>query len=222
MFNKFTPLEDGDLKDKITALMEHLGFRSNGIFVMDASKRSGHSNAYFGGLGKSKRIVLYDTLISQLTTDELVAVLGPELGHYKLHHITRKLLIMIPMELLLMFVLYKCATAVSLYSGFGFNLSQDQVMNVQIIGFFLANIVFGDWGDLFTPITKFFSRRDEFAADRFSAKLTDNAESLCSALVKLNSENLSELLPPKIYVLWNYDHPTLTERVKALKETVQH
>ena len=222
MFNKFTPLEDGELKDKITALMEHLGFRSNGIFVMDASKRSGHSNAYFGGLGKSKRIVLYDTLISQLTTDELVAVLGHELGHYKLHHITRKLLIMIPMELLLMFVLYKCATAVSLYSGFGFNLSQDQVMNVQIIGFFLANIVFGDWGDLFTPITKFFSRRDEFAADRFSAKLTGNAESLCSALVKLNSENLSELLPPKIYVLWNYDHPTLTERVKALKETVQH
>lgn len=218
MFNKFTPLEDGELKDKITALMEHLGFRSNGIFVMDASKRSGHSNAYFGGLGKSKRIVLYDTLINQLTIDELVAVLGHELGHYKLHHITRKLLIMIPMELVLMFVLYKCATAVSLYLGFGFDFSQEQVMNVQIIGFFLANIVFGDWGDLFAPITKFFSRRDEFAADRFSAKLTGNPDLLCSALVKLNSENLSELLPPKIYVIWNYSHPTLTERVKALKK----
>ncbi len=218
MFNKFTPLEDGELKDKISALMQNLGFRSNGIFVMDASKRSGHSNAYFGGLGKSKRIVLYDTLINQLTIDELVAVLGHELGHYKLHHITRKLLIMIPMELVLMFVLYKCATAVSLYSGFGFDFSQEQVMNVQIIGFFLANIVFGDWGDLFAPITKFFSRRDEFAADRFSAKLTGNPDLLCSALVKLNSENLSELLPPKIYVIWNYSHPTLTERVKALKK----
>ena len=121
LFNKFTPLEEGSLKEKITNLLKSSGFVSDGLFIMDASKRSNHSNAYFTGFGKSKRIVLYDTLVKSLTEDELVAVLGHELGHFKLKHILKRLLFVIPLEFVLMFVLYKIAQFVQLYSGFGFS-----------------------------------------------------------------------------------------------------
>lgn len=218
MFNKFTPLEDGELKERISQLMTNLGFKANGIFVMDASKRSGHSNAYFGGMGKSKRIVLYDTLIKQLTTDELVAVLGHELGHYKLHHIIRRFLVMIPVELILMFVLFKIAQGTSIYTGFGFAIADVQIQSVQFIGLFLASLVAGSVDEFIPPIINTSSRRDEYQADAFSAKLTGNPDALISGLIKLNSENLSELLPPKLYVIWNYSHPTLIERIRALKK----
>ena len=218
MFNKFNPLEEGELKTRITALMENLGFKSSGIFIMDASKRSGHSNAYFGGMGKSKRIVLYDTLIKQLTTDELVAVLGHELGHYKLHHIIRRFLVMIPVELILMFVLFKIAQGTSIYTGFGFAIADVQIQSVQFIGLFLASLVAGSVDEFIPPIINTSSRRDEYQADAFSAKLTGNPDALISGLIKLNSENLSELLPPKLYVIWNYSHPTLIERIRALKK----
>ena len=102
LFNKFSPLEDGELKDKISGILEKTGFKNDGLFVMDASKRSGHSNAYFSGFGKSKRIVLYDTLINSMTADELTAVLGHELGHFKLKHITKRLFITIPLEFILL------------------------------------------------------------------------------------------------------------------------
>ena len=217
IFNKFTPLEDGELKTKITSLMENLGFKSSGIFVMDASKRSGHSNAYFGGLGKSKRIVLYDTLIKQLSTDELTAVLGHELGHYKLHHIIRKFLIMIPIEFLLMFLLHLCAQSSSLYTGFGFAVSQENIASLQFIGLILSSMVWSSFSELLSPITNTASRHDEYQADHFSSELTGNPDALISGLIKLNSENLHELLPPKLYVFWNYSHPTLVQRIKALK-----
>lgn len=217
MFNKFTPLEDGELKDRISGLMTGLGFKSTGIFVMDASKRSGHSNAYFGGIGKAKRVVLYDTLVKQLTTDELVAVLGHELGHYKLKHIIRRVCVMIPVELVLMFVLNKIALSTSIYTGFGFAFANIPVESVQFIGLFLASMVAGSLSEFTKPVVNFSSRMDEFAADAFSANLTGNPDSLVSGLIKLNSENLSELLPPKVYVFWNYNHPTLIERIVALK-----
>lgn len=218
IFNKFSPLEEGELKTRITELMQNLGFKSSGIFVMDASKRSGHSNAYFGGIGKSKRIVLYDTLIKQLTTDELVAVLGHELGHYKLHHIIRRFCVLIPVEFALMFILYKIAQSTSIYTGFGFALTGIKVESVQFIGLFLASLVAGSLSEISSPLRNFSSRKDEFAADKFSAELTGHPEHLISALIKLNSENLSELVPPKIYVAWNYNHPSLVERVEALKK----
>ena len=218
MFNKFTPLESGELKERIENLMTDLGFKSTGIFVMDASKRSGHSNAYFGGLGKSKRIVLYDTLINQLNTDELVAVLGHELGHYKLHHIIRRFCVMIPVEFVIMFVLYRISQVQSLYTGFGFPFETiANISSVQFVGLFLASLIAGAVQEFTSPVINYSSRRDEYAADKFSAELTKHPEHLISALVKLNLENLSELLPPKIYVFWNYNHPTLVERIKALK-----
>ena len=217
MFNKFTPLEDGELKTKISQLMENLGFKASGIFVMDASKRSGHSNAYFGGFGKSKRIVLYDTLIKQLTTDELVAVLGHELGHYKLHHIIRRFIVLIPIMCALTYLLFFIAQHTAIYTGFGFAVAAIPVESIQFIGLFLANLVAGSISELLSPLTSSLSRRDEYQADAFSAKLTGSPDALISGLIKLNSENLSELLPPKLYVFWNYDHPTLIDRIRALK-----
>lgn len=218
MFNKFTPLEDGELKNRITNLMTNLGFKSDGIFVMDASKRSGHSNAYFGGLGKSKRIVLYDTLISQLTTDELEAVLGHELGHYKLKHIIKKFLVMVPIEFILMFVLYKIAQNPSIYIGFGFPFAGYKIQAVQFIGLFLSALVAGSLQEFLNPIVNYFSRKDEYQADAFSADLTKNPDALISGLIKLNCENLSDLNPAKSYAFWNYSHPTLKERIIALNK----
>lgn len=219
LFNKFSPLEEGELKEKLSDLLQKTGFVSDGIFIMDASKRSGHSNAYFTGFGKSKRIVLFDTLTKTLTADELVAVLGHELGHFKLKHILKRLIFTIPLEFVLLFALYKLAQFTDLYTGFGFaNITAQNVSSVQFIGLFLAILIYGSISEIISPITNIFSRKDEYAADKFSVEHCNNKEDLISALIKLNSDNLSELLPPKVYVFWNFSHPTLIERIAALKK----
>ena len=219
LFNKFSPLEDGEAKDKIMAILEKIGFKNGGLFVMDASKRSGHSNAYFSGFGKTKRIVLYDTLLKSLTPDELAAVLGHELGHFKLHHITKRLFIMIPMEFVITFLLYKMAHLTGLYNAFGFaNITAENVAGVQFIGIFLASMLWSSVSEIVTPISNIFSRKQEYQADAFGAKACGTADHLITGLIKLNSENLSELIPPKLYVFWNYSHPTLIERIEHLKK----
>ena len=219
LFNKFSPLEEGELKEKLSDLLQKTGFVSDGIFIMDASKRSGHSNAYFTGFGKSKRIVLFDTLTKTLTADELVAVLVHELGHFKLKHILKRLIFTIPLEFVLLFALYKLAQFTDLYTGFGFaNITAQNVSSVQFIGLFLAILIYGSISEIISPITNIFSRKDEYEADKFSVEHCNNKEDLISALIKLNSDNLSELLPPKLYVFWNFSHPTLIERIAALKK----
>lgn len=219
LFNKFSPLEEDELKEKLSDLLQKTGFVSDGIFIMDASKRSGHSNAYFTGFGKSKRIVLFDTLTKTLTADELVAVLGHELGHFKLKHILKRLIFTIPLEFVLLFALYKLAQFTDLYTGFGFaNITAQNVSSVQFIGLFLAILIYGSISEIISPITNIFSRKDEYEADKFSVEHCNNKEDLISALIKLNSDNLSELLPPKLYVFWNFSHPTLIERIAALKK----
>ena len=219
LFNKFSPLEEGELKEKLSDLLQKTGFVSDGIFIMDAAKRSGHSNAYFTGFGKSKRIVLFDTLTKTLTADELVAVLGHELGHFKLKHILKRLIFTIPLEFVLLFALYKLAQFTDLYTGFGFaNITAQNVSSVQFIGLFLAILIYGSISEIISPITNIFSRKDEYEADKFSVEHCNNKEDLISALIKLNSDNLSELLPPKLYVFWNFSHPTLIERIAALKK----
>ena len=215
LFNKFTPLEEGEVKDKITEVLNKVGFKNGGLFVMDASKRSGHSNAYFSGFGKTKRIVLYDTLLKSLTADELAAVLGHELGHFKLHHITKRLFVMIPMEFVVMFILYKMANLPSLYTAFGFR--DITVAGFQFIGIFLASMLWGSVSEIVTPVSNIFSRKQEYQADAFSTKVLGTPEPLITGLIKLNSENLSELIPPKLYVFWNYSHPTLIERIEHLR-----
>ena len=219
LFNKFSPLEDGELKEAITALMEKTGFKASGVYVMDASKRSGHSNAYFTGFGKSKRIVLFDTLIQQLTTEELTAVLAHELGHYARHHILKRFLLTAPVEFVLMYCLFRLANLPLLYEGFGFY--QIQIMGLQsmeFIGLFLAMILFEAVQEIISPLVNFGSRRDEYQADFFAVNLTGTSEHLINALIKLNSENLSDLMPSKIYAFWNYSHPTLLERIRHLQK----
>lgn len=219
LFNKFEPLPEGELKDKITEILEKTGFKNGGLFVMDESKRSGHSNAYFSGFGKSKRIVLYDTLIKSLSADELASVLGHELGHFKLKHITKRLFVLISMEFILLFLLYKLAQFPALYSGFGFlSISAQNINSAQFIGLFLAVSIYGAISEIISPVTNLFSRKNEYEADEYSAKICGNSEHLISGLIKLNSENLSELLPPKLYVFWNFSHPTLIERIDNLQK----
>lgn len=217
IFNKFTPLEDGELKSRLEELLKKCGFKASGLFVMDASRRSGHSNAYFTGFGKSKRVVLYDTLIEQLTIDEIEAVLGHELGHYKHHHILKKMLFMIPAVFASLFVISLLVNLPLLYKGFGFVSGEVVPYQMMFIGIFLLSLVFGDWGILLSPIMNSLSRHDEFQADAFAKEICGTAEPLCTALVKLNKENLSEIQVPKIYSVFNYSHPPLLERIKALR-----
>ena len=217
IFNKFTPLEEGELKTRLEELLKKCGFKASGLFVMDASRRSGHSNAYFTGFGKSKRVVLYDTLIEQLSIDEIEAVLGHELGHYKYHHILKKMLFMIPAVFAVLFVISMLVKLPSLYSGFGFVNVEVVPYQMMFIGIFLLSLVFGEWGILLNPIMNFLSRRDEFQADAFAKKICGTGEPLCTALIKLNKENLSEIQVPKIYSVFNYNHPPLLERIAALR-----
>ena len=240
LFNKFSPLEEGELKTLLTEELHQTGFKASGLFVMDASKRSKHSNAYFTGFGKTKRVVLYDTLIAQLTPQEIKAVLAHELGHYKHHHIVKKLCIMFPLIFVALFVTSLFIKNPDLYTTFGFALSPEQlnmtapttvlrdgnllkttatqvVPQLQFLGMFLIGLVFGGFGTLFSPISNYFSRKDEFQADAFAKNLCGTGETLTSSLIKLNKENLSELTEPKMYSIFNYSHPPLLERIRALR-----
>lgn len=216
IFNKFVPLEDGELKEKITVLFEKTGFKTSGIFTMDASKRSNHSNAYFTGFGKNKRIVLYDTLLKQLDTEEVVAVLAHELGHCKHHHITKRMCIMIPIVFAVLFAISILIKSSSLYTGFGFD-PQKGFAALKFVGIFLLGLSFGGFDSLANLVSNASSRKDEFQADKYSASMCGSGKPLSTALIKLNSENLSEIVPPKIYSVFNYNHPPLLERIRAIK-----
>lgn len=222
LFNKFTPLEDGELKSRLDSLLARCHFRSGGLFVMDASRRSGHSNAYFTGFGRTKRVVLYDTLIEQLTPAEIEAVLGHELGHFKKHHIIRRMLVVIPVVFAALFVVSLALRYPPLYEGFGFSVMKEAGGEVShrmmMAGLVLFGIVFSGFSPLAGVVLNFFSRRDEFQADAFSAEVCGGCEELVSALVKLNKENLSEMQVPKIYSVFHYNHPPLLERIRALRE----
>lgn len=219
LFNKFTPVGDGELRTRIDALMEKTGFRASGVFIMDASKRSSHSNAYFTGIGKSKRVVLYDTLVNQLTTDELEAVLGHELGHYKKHHIVKRLCVMIPLIYAALYLMSLFISCRSLYTSFGFDVSDAALFpHMKFIGLFLLSQVFGSYGLFAELVSNYFSRRDEYAADAFSKQLCGSGRPLVTSLIKLNKENKSEILVPRIYSIFRYSHPTLMERIHTLEK----
>ncbi len=226
MFNKFTPLEDGELKTRLEALLVKTGFKAKSMFVMDASKRSAHSNAYFTGLGKNKRIVLYDTLINQLSVDEIEAVLAHELGHYKKKHILRKQCILIPLIFVMLFAINVFVKITSLYEGFGVTITEDMLCStgffgikapyILYLGMFLTGLIFEGYSPLVELVSNLSSRHDEFQADAFSAKLCGSGKPLTTALIKLNKENLSEVTEPKIYSIFNDNHPPLLDRIHAL------
>jgi len=210
LFNKLKPLPDGELKNAIEEFGRKAGFPVAKISVIDSSKRSTKSNAYFSGLGKKKRIVLYDTLIEKHTTEELVAVLAHEIGHYKKKHIQTGIITGLIQTAGLLFLLY---------IFLGYPIFQEAI-GASITSFHMGLIVFGMVYSPFSLILGLFdnyiSRRNEFAADAFAAKygLTN---ALSDALKKLSSDNLSNLTPHPLYVFFHYSHPPLLKRLEALK-----
>jgi STE24 endopeptidase len=215
LFNKFTPLEEGSLKEKVRNLAEKLEFKTKGIFVMDGSKRSGHSNAYFTGLGKVKRIVLFDTLLETLNEDQIVAVLAHELGHEKLHHVIKRLAISLMLSLAGMYLVYILLDFLPLFRAFGFQETNIHGLLV-ILGFCSGPFTF-----FLKPLFTVWSRKHEFEADRFAVRAVGEAGSLKSALISLSKENLSNPVPHPLYSFYHYSHPSLGERLQGLDRAAQ-
>jgi len=211
LFNKQEPLEEGELRDKLNEFSIKSGFNLKNIFVIDGSKRSTKANAYFSGLGAKKRIVLYDTLIEDLGTDEIVAVLSHEIGHYKKKHTLSGMIISILQTGLTLYLL----------SLFVSNPVLSEALGVTEPGFHIGLIAFGI---LYSPISTFLSlgmnilsRKNEYQADKYAADF-ELGDYLISGLKKLSANNLSNLTPHPLYVFFHYSHPPLLQRIRALKK----
>jgi STE24 endopeptidase len=210
LFNKFSPLAEGTLKDRILALSTKLGFRTKGIFVMDGSRRSRHSNAYFTGIGRAKRIVLFDTLVKTMGEDEVLSVLAHEIGHEKKHHVMKGLVVSLAMSLAGFWILSVLLPYLPLYQAFGFNSVSYHAILV------LLAFCSGPFTFFLSPLGSIWSRRHEYEADRFAVEGVGNAEGLKGALIRLTRENLSNLTPHPLYSFCHYSHPTIAERLAAL------
>lgn len=215
LFNKLTPLEDGELKDRLMALSDKTGFKANTIEVIDGSKRSGHSNAYFTGFGRFRRIVLYDTLIKQMSIEEIEAVLAHEVGHYKMGHIPKRLVMSFAMGLAGFGLMGYLLESAWFYKGLGLDVSLVSSLSPLIIGLSLTLGFFTYW---LTPVSNLFSRKHEFEADHFAKIAVGGEEPLISALRKLYVENLSHPLPHPLMAGFHYSHPTLLEREGAMRK----
>lgn len=209
LFNKQTPLEDGELRDAIEAFAKKAGFQLTKIFVIDGSKRSSKANAYFSGFGPQKRIVLFDTLIIEHTIEELVAVLAHEIGHYKKKHTLFRMLTSIIQSGFMLFILSLFIDNPLLSNALG---SETQSFHLGILTF---GILYSPISMLFSLISNWISRRNEYSADKFAAIHYD-ANSLILALKKLSVNNLSNLSPHPAYVFFYYSHPPLLQRIEAL------
>lgn len=211
LFNKFTPLPEGGLRDRLLALAGRTQFRAQSVQVMDGSKRSRHSNAFFTGFGKFRKIVLFDTLIQQLAEVELEAVLAHEIGHYKKRHIPKMLVASSAGALAGFYVLSWLLRQPWFFQSFGF---QPGSLVPALLLFGLLSGVLTFW---LSPVAHAWSRRYEYQADAFAAKVMDGPRALISALRKLNEKNLSNLTPHPLYSGFYYSHPTLLEREQALE-----
>ena len=210
LFNKQTPLEEGELRNSISRFANSVGFKLDNIYVINGSKRSSKANAYFTGLGAKKRVVLYDTLIEEMETDEIVAVLAHEIGHYKKKHVLHGIFISLLQSGIMLFL---------------FSLLIDSPLLSKALGVEKPNFHIGmiSFGILYSPVSfvlgiliNMLSRKNEFQADAFAAENYDPT-ALSSALKKLSGRNLSNLTPHPLYVFFNYSHPPLLERLKKLK-----
>lgn len=211
LFNDFEPLEDGELRQKIEDMAASVNFPLQGIFVMDGSKRSSKSNAFFTGFGKNKRIALYDTLIEKHTDDELVAVLAHEVGHYKKKHIIQNMVISILQTGIMFLLLSIFLHAQGLYDAF--YMEQQSVY----VGLIFFGMLYAPIDMILSIFMQIISRKHEFQADRFAAETTGQPETMVQALKKLSKDNLSNLTPHSFYVFLNYSHPPVLERIKAIR-----
>lgn len=213
LFNKFTPLPDGELKTALMELADRTGFRAKTILVMDGSRRSAHSNAFFTGFGRFRRIVLYDTLMEQLGRPELAAVLAHEIGHYKKGHIPR----MLGISAVLVFGAFALIAWLAgqdwFYAGFGFDPETAGLAPAFLLFGLLSGLV-SFW---LSPLFNLMSRKHEYEADEFARAAVGEADPLIGALRKLSEKNLSNLTPHPLYSGFYYSHPTLLERETALR-----
>ncbi|MBM3880252.1 MAG: M48 family metallopeptidase [Verrucomicrobia bacterium] len=210
LFNRFTPLAEGSLRERLVGLAERTGFRARGIQVMDGSRRSRHSNAFFTGFGRFRRIVLFDTLVQQLSELELEAVLAHEIGHYRKRHVRKRLLVSAAGLLVGLYVVGWLAEQAWFYSAFGF------APGSVVPAFLLFGLLSGVVTFWLAPVANGWARRHEYEADAYAAGVLGRPDSLVTALRKLNEKNLSNLTPHPLYSRFHYSHPTLVERERAL------
>ena len=211
LFNRFTWLENSELKEAIERLAKTQGLTIEGIYQMDASKRTRHTNAYFSGMGKAKRIVLFDSLIRSHGQDEILAILAHEIGHLKKNHIKKQFILVSLVSLFLFFLASKLLTWEVMYHSFGFS-------NMPCyVGLFLVGILWEPVNFFMSPIGMAISRKFERQADVYSLGILKTAKPLSTALKKMAKDNLSNLTPHPLYVCFNYSHPPLLERIEYLE-----
>jgi STE24 endopeptidase len=212
LFNKYEEIKDEELREAIVTLMARVGLRTEGVYQMDAGKRSRHTNAYFTGLGKTKRIVLYDTLLSSHSPDEILSVLAHEIGHWRKRHILKQLIFMEAASLAVFYLIFRFVDWPYLYLTFGLSV------NLPYAGLFIAAALLGPLGFFLTPFGTAMTRRFEREADEYAYVLTGTTAPLRSALKRLAKDNLSNLHPHPFYAWFYYSHPPLTERIAYLDD----
>jgi STE24 endopeptidase len=212
LFNTFSPMQDGSLKQRIEALLVKCGFRSSGLFVMDGSRRSTHGNAYFTGFGKTKRIVFFDTLISRLNEDEIEAVLAHELGHFKLHHVVRRMAWTFAVSLAFLWLLGTLKDAAWFYTGLCVDYPATNAMALLLFVLTVPVFTF-----LLQPLVAMYSRKHEFEADEYAARYS-SARELVNALVKLYKDNASTLTPDPLHSAFYDSHPPASIRIAKLQQ----
>ncbi|HEX4985569.1 MAG TPA: M48 family metallopeptidase [Burkholderiales bacterium] len=215
LFNKFSPMQEGEMKSRIEALIARCGFKSNGLYVMDGSKRSSHGNAYFTGFGKSKRIVFFDTLLSRLDVAEIEAVLAHELGHFRMRHVMRRMALMAAFSLVFFFVLGRLKNQDWFYLGLNVGFPAPDAMALTL--FFMVVPVFTFF---LQPLMAMYSRKHEFEADEYAAKFTP-ARDLVHALVKLYKDNASTLTPDPLHSAFYDSHPPAAIRIARLEQLAE-
>jgi len=212
IFNKFEKLKDQSLADEINSLAEKLKFETKGIFQIDGSKRSAHANAYFAGFGKARRIVLFDTLIEKLSKNEICAVLAHEIGHAKKHHIVKSVILSLTFLFISFYIASLLLSSNSFFHAFGIKIPSAYALLV------LISVAFEPIMFFLSPLTSIFSRKNEYEADRYAVDAVGNSSDLELALAKLFTESLSNLNPHPLFSFFHYSHPTLVERINAMKE----
>jgi len=215
LFNKFSPLADVALKQRIEALLKRCGFASSGLFVMDGSKRSAHGNAYFTGFGRAKRIVFFDTLLEKLAPQEIEAVLAHELGHYHHRHVLKRIALLAIMSFAMLWLLGQVIDQPWFYAGLNVKVGAGETASIAM-GLLLFSMVLPVFLFPLAPLTSALSRRDEYAADAYAAKQTA-AGDLVAALVKLYRDNAATLTPDPLYSLFHDSHPPASQRIARLQ-----
>lgn len=216
LFNKYTPIQDENLKAEIFALVEKGGIKAKGVYQVDAGKRSRHTNAYFTGLGRTKRIVLYDTLLAAHDHQEILSILAHEIGHWKKRHVLKQIISIELFSLVILFVIFCLIEWPLLYRSFGF------AEVVPHVGIFLVFILLEPVLFFLTPLLSLRSRRYEREADRFACAVVGTGEHLARAMKKLARDNLANLHPHPLYAGFYYSHPPLAQRIAELQKMDGH